>query len=69
MCIIHKGFSGFRALSPASFLVGKLIGLNPAIPYVIIHSPLYASLHDFITYLNKFWINCLLLFEIKYYKT
>jgi hypothetical protein len=40
MCIIHKGFRGFRALSPASILGGKLIGLNPAIPYEIIHSTL-----------------------------
>ncbi len=40
MCIIHKGFSGFRAVSPASILGGKLISLNPAIPYEIIHSTL-----------------------------
>jgi hypothetical protein len=37
MCIIHKGFRGFRAFSPASILGGKLIGLKPAIPYEIIH--------------------------------
>ncbi len=40
MCIIHKGFRGFRAASPASNLGGNLIGLKPAIPYEIIHSPL-----------------------------
>ncbi len=40
MCIIHKGFRGFRALSPASTLGGNLIGLKPAIPYEIIHSTL-----------------------------
>ncbi len=34
MCIIHKGFRGFRALLPASILAGNLISLNPAIPYV-----------------------------------
>ncbi len=37
MCIIHKGFRGFRALSPASILLCNLIGLKPAIPYEIIH--------------------------------
>ena len=37
MCIIHKGFRGKRALSPASILGGKLTGLKPAIPYEIIH--------------------------------
>lgn len=42
MCIIHKGFRGVRAVSPASNLGGKLIGLKPAIPYEIIHSPLAA---------------------------
>ena len=41
MCIIHKGFRGFRALSPASILVGNLIALKPAIPYEIIHLTLY----------------------------
>jgi len=40
MCIIHKGFRGFRALSPASILVCNLIGLKSAIPYEIIHLPL-----------------------------
>jgi hypothetical protein len=40
MCIIHKGFRGFRAVSPASILGGNLLGLKPAIPYEIIHSPL-----------------------------
>ncbi len=39
MCIIHKGFRGFRALSPASILGGNLIGLKPEIPYEIIHLP------------------------------
>ncbi len=37
MCIIHKGFRGFRAASPASILGGNLIGLKPAFPYEIIH--------------------------------
>ncbi len=40
MCIVHKGFRGFRAASPASILGGKLIGLKSAIPYDTIHSPL-----------------------------
>ncbi len=37
MCIVHKGFRGFRAASPASILGGNLIGLKPAIPYDTIH--------------------------------
>jgi hypothetical protein len=37
MCIIHKGSRGFRAISLASMLGGKLIGLRPEIPYEIIH--------------------------------
>jgi hypothetical protein len=40
MCIVHKGFRGFRAVSPASILGSKMIGLKPAIPYDTIHSPL-----------------------------
>jgi hypothetical protein len=40
MCIVHKGFSGFRTVSPASILGGNLIGLKPAIPYDTIHSAL-----------------------------
>jgi hypothetical protein len=44
MCIVHKGFRGFRAVSPASILGGKLIALNFLIPYDTIHSPLYAML-------------------------
>ena len=40
MCIVHKGFSGFQAASPASILGGNLIGLKPAIPYNTIHLPL-----------------------------
>lgn len=43
MCIVHKGFRGFRAVSPASILAGNLISLKPAIPYDTIHSPLAAS--------------------------
>lgn len=43
MCIVHKGFRGFRAASPASILGGDLIGLKPVIPYDTIHSTLYAS--------------------------
>ncbi len=39
MCIIHKGFRDFLALLPASILGGNLKGLNPAIPYEIIHLP------------------------------
>jgi hypothetical protein len=46
MCIIHKGFRGFRALSPASILGGKLTGLKPAIPYEIIHETLRVILLD-----------------------
>ncbi len=33
MCIVHKGFRGFRAVSPASILGSNLISLKPAIPY------------------------------------
>ena len=44
MCIVHKGFRGFRAVSPASILGGNLIGLKPAIPYDTIHSTLAARL-------------------------
>ena len=44
MCIVHKGFRGFRAVSPASILGGNLIDLKPAIPYDTIHSTLCASL-------------------------
>jgi len=40
MCIIHKGFRGFWAASPASNFGGNLIDLNPAIPYEIIHKQL-----------------------------
>ena len=40
MCILHKGFRGFRTLSPASILGGNLTGLKPAIPYDTIHSTL-----------------------------
>ena len=40
MCIVHKGFIGFRAASPASILGGNLIGLKPAIPYDTIYSTL-----------------------------
>ncbi len=29
MCIVHKGFRGFRAASPASILGGSLIGFKP----------------------------------------
>lgn len=34
MCIIHKGFRGFRALSPESDLVCNQIGLKHEIPYI-----------------------------------
>jgi hypothetical protein len=44
MCIIHKGFRGFRALSPASVLGGNLIPLESEIPYEIIHSTLATNL-------------------------
>lgn len=40
MCIVHKGFRGFRAVSPASILGGNLIALKPEIPYDTIHSTL-----------------------------
>jgi len=40
MCIVHKGFRGFRVVSPASILGGNLIGLKPEIPYDTIHSTL-----------------------------
>jgi hypothetical protein len=40
MCIVHKGFSGFRAVSPSLILGGNLIGLRLAIPYDTIHSAL-----------------------------
>ena len=43
ICIVHKGFRGFRALSPASSLGGNLIGLKSAIPYDTIHATLAAS--------------------------
>ena len=33
MCTIHKGFSGFKALSHASILDGNLIALKHEIPY------------------------------------
>ena len=40
MCIVHKGFRGFQAVSPASILGGNLIGVKHAIPYDTIHPPL-----------------------------
>ncbi len=40
MCIVHKGFRGFRAVLPASILGGNSKGLNLAIPYDTIHQPL-----------------------------
>ncbi len=40
MCIVHKGFRGFRAASPASILGCNLISLKPAVPYDTIHSTL-----------------------------
>ncbi len=46
MCIVHKGFSGFRAVSPASILGGNLKGLKPAIPYDTIHSTLCPKNQD-----------------------
>ena len=46
MCIIHKGFRGFQAFLPASILGGNLIGLDPAIPYEIIHSTLPLIKHE-----------------------
>ncbi len=44
MCIVHKGFRGLRAVSPASTFGSNLTVLKPAIPYEIIHSPLPARL-------------------------
>ena len=40
MCIVNKGFRGFRAFSPASILGGNLKDLKPEIPYDTIHSML-----------------------------
>jgi hypothetical protein len=42
MCIVHKGFRGFRAVLPASIFGGNLMGWKPAIPYDTIHSTLGA---------------------------
>jgi len=41
MCIVHKGFRGFRTASPASTLGSNLIGLKPEIPYDTIHRTLW----------------------------
>jgi len=38
MCIVHKGFRGFRAASRASILGGNLIELKSAILYDTLHS-------------------------------
>lgn len=61
MCIVHKGFRGFRALSPASILDGNLIGLKPAIPYDTIHKPLAVITEDSTTFKqhgkNEKWPN------------
>ena len=46
MCIVHKGFRGFRAVSHASILGGILIGLAPAIPYDTIHSTLAGIIRE-----------------------
>ncbi|BDD01450.1 hypothetical protein PEPS_37300 (plasmid) [Persicobacter psychrovividus] len=40
MCIVDKGFRGFRAESTALISGGNLIGLKPAIPYDTIHRTL-----------------------------
>jgi len=66
MCIVHKGFRGFRALSPASILGGNLTGLKPAIPYDTIHSPLgvienrqnqqYEKTHKYSNYFKFHWL-------------
>lgn len=32
MCIVHKGFRGFRAVSPASILGGNMIGFKARNP-------------------------------------
>ncbi len=45
MCIVHKGFGGFQAVSPASILGANLIGFNPAIPYDTIHRTLAVIPH------------------------
>ncbi len=39
MCIIHKGFRDFRALSHVLNLACNLIGLKSEIPYEIIYQP------------------------------
>lgn len=49
MCIIHKGFRGKQAVSTASILGGKLIGLKPAIPYEMIHSSLSSEIDKYET--------------------
>lgn len=38
MCIVHKGFTGFRAVSPALILGGNLTGFKPETPYDTIHA-------------------------------
>ncbi len=43
LCIIHKGFRGFQALSQRPIAGWNSIGLNPSIPYEIIRSPLIVS--------------------------
>ncbi|WP_296379585.1 hypothetical protein, partial [Winogradskyella sp.] len=43
MCIIHKGFRGFQALSLASKFGGNLTGLKSEIPYEIIHETLVCN--------------------------
>ncbi len=53
MCIVHKGFRGFRAASPASNLGINLTGLEPAIPYDTIHSTLPPSVEKTETSIDK----------------
>jgi len=55
MCIIHKGFRGFRALSLESFFGGNLIGLKPAIPYETIHETL-GLIHYNALFFHKYFI-------------
>jgi hypothetical protein len=52
MCIVHKGFRGFRAVSHASIFGCNLISLKPAIPYDTIHSTLAGSLKPDKTNIN-----------------
>jgi hypothetical protein len=59
MCIIHKGFRGFRAMSPASILGGSLLSIKSAIPYEIIHKPLAVIDEEICLHINVNSLGCL----------